>query len=404
VLTELGTSSPKSKTPFIQLLTEDVIKLALQRKYPCVADMETAARKRLPRFIWDYLYCGMGHGDAVRRNHQALDSVKLVPDYLVPSDTINLETNFLGKTYSAPFGVAPVGLGGIAWPLSAEYLAQAAQNDRIPFCASTFAMTSLETLRDCAGEYAWFQLYLPNQRKIEDDILKRARDAGYQNLIVTVDVPHAMRRDHDIRNGFSIPVKWNLQNLFQIAAHPGWAFAMARSGFPVFQNLTRYVPHRLSSNDSLDYLGKLTVGHITQNTLERLRDNWKGNILVKGVLGVEDALICRKTGMDGIIVSNHGGRQLEAAPAPADILPQIRKAVGPDYSLIADGGVRNGLDIYRLINRGANLVLLGRAYYYAVVALGKQGPSHLNQILREELRAAISQLGLHAPHDTQHIQ
>ena len=377
-----------------------VIKPARQLDYPSVADLEAVARKKLPRFIWDYLYCGMGHGDAVRRNQQALDKIKLNPDCIVSRDDISLETTFLSKTYSAPFGVAPVGLGGMAWPLSAEFLAQAAKEDRVPFCASTFAMASLETLREYADEYAWFQLYLPNQRKIENDILQRARDAGYQNLIITVDVPHAMRRDHDIRNGFSIPVEWNLQNLIQIATHSRWAFSMARSGFPLFENLIRYVPSNLSSNDSLDYLGKLTVGHITENTLERLRNNWKGNILVKGVLGVEDALICRNTGMDGIIVSNHGGRQLEAAPAPADILPKIRQAVGPDYSLIADGGVRNGLDIFRLLSQGANFVLIGRAYYYAVVALGKQGPSYLNQKLKEELKTVISQLGLSSQQDS----
>ena len=356
--------------------------------------MESAARRKLPQFVWDYLYCGMGNGEAVRRNQRSLDAIKLVPDYLVSNDKVNLETEFLGTNYSAPFGVAPVGLGGIAWPLSAEHLAQAAKRDRIPFCASTFAMASLETLRDCAGEYAWFQLYLPSDREIETDILERAKNAGYENLIITVDVPHAMRRDHDIRNGFSIPLEWSLRNLYEVATHPEWAFSMLRSGFPVFENLNRYVPDNLSSNDSLEYLGKLTVGHITENTLTRLRQNWHGNILVKGILSAEDAMICKKTEMDGVIVSNHGGRQLEAAPAPTDILPNIRRAVGEDYKIIVDGGVRNGLDIYKIISRGANFVLLGRAYYYAVAAMGEQGPSHLNQVLYEELKSAVSQLGL----------
>lgn len=375
--------------------------LKLDRKFPSVSDMEIAARKKLPKFVWDYLYCGMGSGGSVRRNRQALDQIEFIPDYIVDADSVDLSTSFLGQDYAMPFGVAPVGLGGLTWPKSAETIATATRQYEIPFCTSTFAMADIESISQIADDFAWFQLYLPRDESIEDDLLLRAKTACYQNLIITVDVPHAMRRDHDIRNGFSIPLKINLKNVLQIASHPHWAVSMLKQGFPTFENLTRYVPENYSKNDALAYLGNLTTGHITPTILSRLRDKWKGNLIVKGILNSEDALCCQKTGADAIIVSNHGGRQLEAAPSPVQTLKSIRSEVGEAFPIIADGGIRTGLDICRMLAVGADFVMLGRAFYYAVAAMGESGPAHLIEILKEELRGTLSQLGLT---NARHIQ
>ena len=192
----------------------------LDKSFPSIDALEDAAAKRLPKFVLEYLSYGMGSGEAVRNNHDSLDRISLIPDYISNSDQVVLETNALGRAYSAPFGVAPVGLGGIAWPQSAEQIATQAKQDNIPFVASTFAMASLESIRQCAGGCAWFQLYRPNIESIESDLLQRIENAGYDVLIVTVDVPHAMRRDHDIRNGFSIPVDFDFTRLLQAITHP----------------------------------------------------------------------------------------------------------------------------------------------------------------------------------------
>ena len=366
---------------------------ALERKYPSAAYLEQAAQKRLPAFVWEYLYCGMGRGDAVKRNRHALDQVKLVPRYLIDSDEVTIHKEFLGQTFSAPFGVAPVGLGGLAWPNSAENLARASREQGIPFVASTFAMASLETLYDCAGPCTWFQLYRPNLTAIEEDLLNRAEAAGYEVLLVTVDIPAPMRRDHDIRNGFSVPVRFDFRKLWQAAMHPQWTFAMARKGFPSFQNLVPYIPEALKGNEELHYLSDITTGHITPDAIRQLRKRWNGKLLVKGVLSPREAAMCRDLGADGIVVSNHGGRQLAAAPAPCNMVRDIRTATGEDFALIVDGGVRSGLDIARLLFLGADLIMMGRPFYYAMAALGDPGARHIMKIFREELRGTLAQLG-----------
>ncbi len=371
----------------------NVMPPVLDRKHPSAADLEQAAHRRLPEFVWEYLYCGMGHGDAVKRNRHALDRIKLVPRHLVGSDETDMRTEFLGQTFSAPFGVAPVGLGGLAWPHSAESLARAAGEQAIPFVASTFAMASLETLYDCAGPCAWFQLYRPNVETIEEDLLHRAETTGYDVLLVTVDVPAPMRRDHDIRNGFSVPVRFDHRKLWQAALHPQWTFAMAREGFPSFQNLLPYIPNSLKGNDALHYLSDITTGHVTPGILRRLRKRWNGKLLVKGVLSPREAAMCQDLGVDGIVVSNHGGRQLAAAPAPCDMIRAIRSATGSDFALIADGGVRNGLDIARLLFLGADFVMMGRPFYYAVAALGHQGARYIMEIFKKEFKGTLAQLG-----------
>ena len=366
---------------------------SLDRRFPCAADIERAALRRMPKFIRDYVFCGMGLGGGVRRNREALDAVRLMPRYLADADNIAFDTELFGQHYDAPFGVAPVGMGGLAWPRAAESLASAASRHNVPFAAATFTMASLESLRDHAQSCGWFQFYRPNIPEIEEDLLNRARTAGYDVLIVTVDVPSPMRRDHDIRNGFSVPPRFDLRTAFEIAACPAWAMAMAGSGFPVFENLVRYVPAGLGRDAAMAFLSDLVIGHITPEILSDLRARWPGKLVVKGILDPDEALRCRDLGADGIIISNHGGRQLEAAPCASEMLPAIRAAVGADFPLIADGGVRTGLDICRMLALGADFVLMGRPFYYGVAAMGEKGADHIMALFKEELRCVMGQLG-----------
>lgn len=365
----------------------------LDRRFPSLADMEHVAMRRMPRFIRDYIACGMGQGGGLQHNRSTLDAVKLVPRYLVEADEVDISTEFLGDMYSAPFGVAPVGLGGMAWSRSTEHLAGAALENNIPFGVATFAMAGLEHLAKSAGKNGWFQLYRPNKADVEEDILKRAEAVGYKTLIVTVDVPAPMRRDHDIRNGFSLPLQFDLGTAWQIASCPAWAFAMLGSGFPYFETLARYVPDGMSRGQALQFMTDLTANHVTPAMLEHLRDRWKGKLIVKGILDVSEAVRCRDMGLDAIIVSNHGGRQLEAAPSAVDVLPAIRKAVGEDFALITDGSVRTGTDVCRMLALGADFVLAGRPFYYAVAAMGPRGADHAIKVLKSEVECVMGQLG-----------
>ncbi len=365
----------------------------LDQKFPCAADMERAALKRMPRFIRDYIFCGMGLGGAVQRNRDELDRVKLCPRYLTDADHVNFATTLFDREYDAPFGVAPVGMGGLAWPKAGEIIAGAARQHNIPFGAATYTTATLESLHQHAGPCGWFQFYHPNKPEVADDVITRAKNAGYDVLMVTVDVPANIRRDHDTRNGFAIPPRLGPSTVLDLVMHPVWSIAMARSGIPAFENLLPYIPEGLSPDDSIQALTDMVVGHVTPKMLRVLRRKWPGTLLVKGILDPEEAVLCKKAGVDGVVVSNHGGRQLEAAPAATEVLPAIRKAVGPGFPLIADGGVRTGLDICRMLALGADFVLMGRPYYYAVAAMGEKGADHLMNVFKEELRCTMGQLG-----------
>ena len=369
----------------------------LDRKFPSVAEIEKSALKRLPRFMADYIYCGMGNGASVQRNLDALAAVKFLPRYALEVETPNLSTDLFGQTWQAPFGMAPVGLGGFAWPAAAEILARSARHFQIPFCASTFALASLERLHDDAGECAWFQLYRPNKAEVETDIIERAKAAGYSTLMVTVDIPSPMRRAHDIRNGFSIPPQINWFTLREILTHPAWSLKQAghmlRQGLPRFENFDTYLPPGLNTNDSMQYQSELTIGNISAEVIRRIRQQWQGTLVVKGVLDPKDALLYQEEGVDGILISNHGGRQLEAAPSALEMLPKIRQAVGPKFPLMVDGGVRSGLDLCRMLASGADFVMIGRPFYYALAAMGNKGANHVVELLIEEMRCVMGQLG-----------
>jgi L-lactate dehydrogenase (cytochrome) len=290
-----------------------------------------------------------------------------MPRYLVDADKVDFATTLFGQRYDAPFGVAPVGMGGVAWPGAADILATAANRHNLPFAAATFTTSSLESLHSQAQ--------------------------GYDVLIVTVDVPSPMRRDHDIRNGFSVPPRFSLRTGFELASCPAWSLAMARSGFPVFENIVPYMPAGLGTGAAMAFIADSVTGHITPEIVVELRARWPGTMVLKGILDPDEAMQCRDLGVDGIIISNHGGRQLEAAPTASQMLPLIRTAVGPDYPLIADGGVRTGLDICRMLALGADFVLMGRPFYYAVAAMGAKGADHIMQLFKAELRCTMGQLG-----------
>ena len=272
-------------------------------------------------------------------------------------------------------------------------MATAAKNHNLPFLLSTFATTDIETARAAGGDSTWFQLYPMIDTDMEDAVLERAEKSGYEVLVVTVDIPTITRRERDARNGLSVPPRFELSTLLQIMARPGWALQTLVDGIPRFETMMPYVPKEFSNDEQIKFLAGAINAHVTPEKLARLRSRWKGWLVIKGVLDTADARLCVDSGADAIVVSNHGGRQLDAAPHALDMLPMIREVVGPDLPLIVDGGIRSGLDVVRAIACGADFTLLGRAFICATAAAGQAGCEHAMTFLKEELRHSMVQVG-----------
>ena len=365
-----------------------------EQRFPCVADMQAAAERRLPKFARDYLFEAIGRGLARDNNRKTLDAVKFTPRYLSSAaDHPDCAKTLFGHTFDAPFGVAPIGLGGLIWPRAAEYLARAAHTHNIPFILSSYATTSLEKVAHIAREHAWYQFYATVDEGINEAVIERAKQAGYEVMAITVDVPQPTDRAHDIRNGLAVPPKFDLRTVLAIATRPSWAIASARAGLPSFENITPHLPSGLSLEELSLRLAKLGDAHISIEQLKWFRDRWAGKLIVKGILSGEDAEQCRSIGIDAISVSNHGGRQLESSRSPVEALPEIRSAVGNQIVVLADGGARTGADIATLLACGADFVLLGRAFMFAVAAMGEPGASHVMDVLKREFSQTVSQLG-----------
>ncbi|MGG7578959.1 alpha-hydroxy acid oxidase [Rhizobium sp. Nf11,1] len=373
--------------------------LALERRFPCVADMEKAAQRRMPRFAWDYLAGGLGREASVRRNLAAMEEVVLMPGYLADADEPDIGASLFGHRFDAPFAVAPLGLAGLLWPGSELPLAQAARQHNLPYILSTFANTSLETIRPAGGDHTWFQLYPPNDPAMEEDMVERARRAGYDVLVVTVDIPASTRRERNIRNGLSIPPVYDLSTIMQVAMRPSWAMGILQNGAPDFANLSPYYPKGASLAAAAEFVGRVMTGHVTRERFKKIRDAWPGKILVKGVLRADEAEEYMSLGGDGLILSNHGGRQLDASPSAAEVIREIRARLGPKALLLADGGVRSGVDIARMLALGADFVLIGRPFLFACAAIGRRGGDHLMNVLKAELTATMAQLGCKAVED-----
>ncbi|MDW3222373.1 MAG: alpha-hydroxy acid oxidase [Paracoccaceae bacterium] len=363
----------------------------LHAKYPAISDLRHKARSRLPKFVWEYLDSATGDEATKRRNRTSLDCIGLMPSILHGEFEPDLGTSFLGRDLPLPFGIAPLGMSGLMWADAEGDLARSAARAGIPYALSTVATQSPEDLAPHLGTDAWFQMYPPRDEAIRTDMLLRAKSSGFSTLILTVDVPVASRRERQTRSGLTLPPRLTPRLLAQVAMRPAWASAMARRGMPRMRTLEKYAAETNSALSSTAHVGYLLRTSPDWEYVRWLRDAWDGPFILKGVLRAQDAQQAEALGIDAIWVSNHAGRQFDAAPASIDALPDMRAAT--KLPLIFDSGVEGGLDILRAMALGADFIMLGRAFHYALAALGPKGVDHLIDILRKDLIANMGQLG-----------
>lgn len=364
----------------------------LHATYPALSDLRHRARKRLPKFVWEYLDSATGTEATKHRNRAALDRVGLMPSVLHGEFTPDLSVTLMGEKLPLPFGMSPLGMSGLIWPDAECHLARAAARAEMPYGLSTVAAASPEDLAPHLGAHGWFQLYPPRDPEIRADMLARAKAAGFKTLVLTVDVPVASRRERQTRSGLTSPPVLTPRLLAQVGMRPAWAIGMALRGLPHMRMLDKYVQGTATANlPPTAHVGYLLRTAPDWDYLKWLRDHWDGPLVVKGVLRPEDAAPLEKAGVDAIWVSNHAGRQFDAAPASAEALPAIRQAT--NLPIIFDSGVESGLDMLRAFALGADFIMLGRAFHFALAALGPRGIDHLIDLLTKDLIANMGQLG-----------
>jgi L-lactate dehydrogenase (cytochrome) len=370
----------------------------MDTKYPSLWDLKRRAQKRIPHFVWEYLDSGTGREQGDHRNRDRLAQILLKTAVLEGEIQVDLTTNFLGQDYDLPFGIAPVGMSGAIWPGAERMLAKLGKARNIPFGLSTMACKAPEDIAGEFGTNGWFQLYPPAEEDILRDMLDRVRQGGFTTLVLTVDVPSQSRRERQTRGGLTHPPAITPRTLLHTATCPAWAVGTLREGFPQLPFIGKYSTHKgpLPSTAHIGYMLRVAPDW---DYFRRLRDMWKGPLLVKGILEPEDALACVKEGADAVWISNHAARQFEASRACIDCVVPIRAAVGPDYPLIFDSGVMGGLDILRAIALGADFVMLGKAFHYGLGAAGYAGADHAVNILRDDLIANMGQMGISRVND-----
>lgn len=350
----------------------------------CYADARELARQRLPRMVFDYIDGTAGHGYGQDLNLRAIESIRLQPRVLVDVTQRDLSVPLFGDVAGLPFGTSPMAVCNLAAPHADRWLAELSALHRVPLGVSTMASTPMEQLIEWAQGHAWFQLYYSGDGTQTFKLLERARAAGYRHLVLTLDVPEVARRVRDARNGFTIHFRIGLRQFVDLACHPRWSLRQVMAGKPDMANFHRpgFAFNRTDSRGRADW-----------ETLSRIRERWQGKLIIKGVSAVEDALRLREAGVDAIQVSSHGGRQLDAAPPPILQLRAIREALGPDFALFYDSGLRGGEDVVKAYAMGANFVFFGRAMQYAAAGGGRHGLSRWWALLAEDISVTLAQIG-----------
>lgn len=366
--------------------------LDLLSNYPSIDVLRIKAKKRIPPFAFDYLDGGCNEDVSLKRNTSEIREVRLEPRYLRNQGKSSIKTTLFGKEYDAPFGIAPVGLQGLMWPNSSEILAKAACKHNIPFVLSTVTTMDIEHASELTEGNAWFQLYNPKEDSVRNGLIDRASAAECPVLVLLSDVPTFGYRPRDYKNHLAIPPKMTIKNIFQVLSRPTWAARTLRYGIPSFKTLKPYIPEGTTLRQLGYFMDKTFSGKLNKENIKPIRDRWKGKLILKGVASERDVQDAIKIGLDGIILSNHGGRQLDASESTIHVLKRIQEKYSSQIEIMLDSGLRSGPDIARVIANGAKFTFMGRSFMYGVAALGDRGGDHTISILKKQFQQVMDQL------------
>ncbi len=360
--------------------------------YPSIDSLRKKAMLRIPRFAFEYLDGGCNEDVNLEKNTREIREIELKPYYLREFNGVSLETQLFGHTYSAPFGISPIGLQGLIWPKAPQILAKAAMETNVPFILSTVTTASIETIASITNGKCWYQLYHPTDAAITESILSRLEAVGVNVLVLLCDVPTFGFRPRDIKNGLAMPPKMTLANIMQIFSRPNWAIHTLLHGAPEFATMKPYMPKGLNMKQLGLYMNSTFSGRLNEEKIARIRERWKGKLVLKGVATKEDAEAAYRLGLDGIIVSNHGGRQLDAGESSIKSLDPIVKAYKGKLVIMLDSGIRSGVDVARGLACGADFTFIGRTFMYGVAALGKRGGLQTVGLLKTQLQQVMEQI------------
>lgn len=360
--------------------------------YPGIDDLIKRAKEKIPKFAFEYLDGGCNEDVNLKKNTTELREVELQPYYLTKHSGSDMKTELFGHVYDAPFGIAPVGLQGLMWPNAPEILAKAAFAHNIPFILSTVTTSSIERVSELTEGRAWFQLYHPADNAIRDSIIQRAAAAHCPVLVILCDVPTFGFRPRDIRNGLAMPPRMTIRNIVQIMGRPEWAIKTLIHGQPAFANMKPYMPKGLNMKQLGAYMNKTFSGRLNEDKIAAIRDMWKGKLVLKGVASSADTEMAIRLGLDGIIVSNHGGRQLDAGQSSIKSLSPIIDQYKGKIKIMIDSGLRTGPDVARALACGADFTFMGRTFMYGVSALANEGGNHTIAILKTQLQQVMEQV------------
>jgi L-lactate dehydrogenase (cytochrome)/(S)-mandelate dehydrogenase len=358
-----------------------------------IGEMRRLAVRRLPKILGDWLEGGAEDELAVRRNIEQFRSNCLVPRYLVDISQADATTKLFDRTFACPFGIAPTGYPALFWPEGDLMLARAAADANVPFIMSGASTATIESIAAVAPNHCWFQLYPARDEGITRDLVDRARDAGLAALVVTVDVPAPPKRDRDLRNKFRMPLQLRPSLILDGVLHPSWTIRyLSAGGLPIMANWARYAPKGANASGVALFAGTQYYPTLTWRELENIRERWPRKLILKGIMDPEDARSAAAMGIDGIIVSNHGGRQSDRLPTPVEMLPRVVEAV-PDVAVMMDGGIRRGADVVTALCLGARFVFVGRGVLYGLAVSGRRGVQRSLTILKDEMLTTMRQIG-----------
>lgn len=364
-----------------------------------IADLREAARRRLPRGVFEFFDRGSEDEASLRNNREAFARIKLRNKVLVDVSRRSMAMNLFGKPMSMPLAIAPTGVAGVCWYEGEAELARAAAKAGVPFTLATPSVTSIETIAAVEGGRKWFQLYMWRERELSYALVQRAFDAGFEALILTVDTPAPPIREYNRRNGFSMPFQPNARALIDMALHPRWLMTvmaryLAKEGMPKLVHYPTGAVSRMAPGAApKSAVPNLRGDNLTWDDVKRLRDIWRGPLMIKGVHLPEDAARAVEEGLDAVIVSNHGGRNLDSAVAPIEVLPEIAAEVGGRIPVLLDSGVRRGGDVVKALALGASAILSGRPTLYGLSVAGEAGALHALSLLRREIDATMAFTG-----------